>query len=126
MNIKFYRCEICGQIIAIVKDEGTPIICCGREMEEIVPNTIDASAEKHLPVVKIENGTVTVTVGSMPHPMNGEHYIEWIALQTKNVNQRKCLRPGTEPKACFRICDGDEVIAAYAYCNLHSLWKANN
>jgi len=124
MEMVFYRCETCGQIVAIVKKTGAPIMCCGKPMKEIVPGTTDAAVEKHVPVVSVADGVVTVTVGSVAHPMQPEHFIEWIALKTKFGNQRKVLSPGDEPKACFSICEGDEVEAAYAYCNLHSLWKA--
>ena len=124
MEMKFYRCSVCGQIIAIVKKTGAPVVCCGKPMQEIIPGTTDAAVEKHVPVYTVENGIVTVTVGSAAHPMLPEHYIEWISLQTKAGNQRKALQPGDEPKVCFKICEGDEVEAVYAYCNLHSLWKA--
>ena len=124
MEMKFYRCETCGQIIAIVKKTKVPVMCCGKPMQEIIPGSTDAAAEKHVPVYEVKDNVVTVTVGSVAHPMLEAHYIEWIALQTKTGNQRKALNPGDEPKACFTICDGDEVEAVYAYCNLHSLWKA--
>ncbi len=123
MEMKFYRCETCGQIIAIVKKTGVPVMCCGKKMTEIIPGTTDAAAEKHVPVFEVKDNKVTVCVGEVAHPMVPEHYIEWIAIQTKYGNQRKSLNPGDEPKACFCICDGDEVEAVYAYCNLHSLWK---
>ena len=93
-------------------------------MKEIIPGTTDAAVEKHVPVYRTEGNKVYVTVGEVEHPMLPEHYIEWISLQTKSGNQRKCLKPGDEPKACFALCEGDEVEAVYAYCNLHSLWKA--
>ncbi len=124
MEMKFYRCSVCGQITAMVKETGVPMICCGKPMEEIIPGTSDASVEKHVPVIEVEGGKVTVTVGSVIHPMIDAHYIEWISLKTRMGNQRKALKPGMGPKACFCICEGDEVEAAYAYCNLHSLWKA--
>ena len=124
MEMKFYQCENCGQIIAIVKKTGVPVMCCGKPMKEIIPGTTDASIEKHVPVYEVTDGKVFVTVGSVAHPMVPEHYIEWVSLQTKSGNQRKALQPGDEPKVCFSICDGDEVEAVYAYCNLHSLWKA--
>ena len=124
MELKFYRCKVCGKIIAIVKDTGVPTICCGEEMVEIIPGTTDAAVEKHVPAFEVEGNKVSVTVGAVEHPMIPEHYIEWIALKTKQGNQRKALNPGEPPKACFSICDGDEVEAVYAYCNLHSLWKA--
>ena len=121
---KFFICEHCGNIVAMVKNKGVPVMCCGQKMKEIVPGTTDAAQEKHVPVYTVEGNKVTVTVGSVPHPMEENHYIEWVSLQTKQGNQRKALKPGDEPKVCFMICDGDEVEAAYAYCNLHSLWKA--
>ena len=123
MEMKFYRCEVCGQIVAIVQKTGVPIMCCGQKMKEIVPGKTEAAAEKHIPVYEVKDGKVLVTVGEIAHPMTEEHYIEWISLKTKFGNQRKALKPGSEPKACFAICEGDEVEAVYAYCNLHSLWK---
>lgn len=124
MNMKFYRCSVCGQIVAIVKDTGVPLVCCGEEMEEMIPDVVEASHEKHIPMIRVEGDRVYVTVGSESHPMTEGHHIEWISLQTKCGNQRRELRPGSEPTVCFRICEGDEVKAAYAYCNLHGLWKA--
>ena len=124
MKMEFYRCKHCGQIIAIVKGTDVPVKCCGENMEKLIPGAIDASVEKHVPVYEVQNGKVVVTVGSIDHPMLPEHFIEWIAIETKNGNQRKILTPGAEPKACFFICGDDEVVAAYAYCNIHGLWKA--
>ena len=124
MEQKFYICEHCGNIIAKVKDAGVPVMCCGQKMTEIIPGTTDASQEKHVPVYTVEGNLVTVSVGAVEHPMQPEHYIEWVSLQTKHGNQRKLLQPGQAPKACFAICEDDEVEAVYAYCNLHSLWKA--
>ena len=124
MEMKFYQCAHCGQIVAIVNKTGVPVICCGEPMKEIVPGTTDAAFEKHVPVFEVKGDVVEVKVGAAEHPMIPEHFIEWIALKTKQGNQRKALNPGDAPKACFRICDGDEVEAVYAYCNLHSLWKA--
>ena len=124
MEQKFFICERCGNMVAMVKASGVPIQCCGQPMTEIVPGSTDAALEKHVPVYKVEGDKVYVTVGSVEHPMLPEHYIEWISLQTKAGNQRKPLQPGQAPKACFSLCEGDEVEAVYAYCNLHSLWKA--
>ncbi|MBQ6066366.1 MAG: desulfoferrodoxin [Clostridia bacterium] len=122
--MKFYRCAHCGKIIAVVKESGVPVMCCGQKMQEIVPGTTDAAVEKHVPVYEVKDNVVTVTVGSVAHPMTEEHYIEWVSLQTKGGNQRKALKPGDAPQVRFAILDGDEVEAVYAYCNLHSLWKA--
>ncbi len=124
MEQRFYKCERCGQIIAIVKNTGIPIICCGEEMKELLPGTTDAAVEKHVPVYEIKDGKVLVTVGSIEHPATEEHHIEWISIQTKQGNQRKELAAGQAPKACFALCEGDEVQAVFAYCNLHGLWKA--
>jgi len=124
MEMKFYRCAHCGQIIAIVKGTGVPVICCGEPMKEIVPGTTDAAVEKHVPVFEVKDDRVYVTVGAVEHPMLPEHYIEWVSLQTKFGNQRKPLHPGDDPKVVFPLLEGDEVLAVYAYCNLHSLWKA--
>lgn len=124
MEQRFFICKHCGNIVAMVKSSGVPIMCCGEKMSEIVPGTMDASKEKHVPVYTIEGNTVNVAVGSVLHPMQPEHYIEWVSLQTRSGNQRKQLEPKDEPKVSFAITDGDEVVAVYAYCNLHGLWKA--
>ena len=124
MEMKFYRCKHCGQIVAVVKATGVPIICCNEPMEEIVPGTTDAAVEKHVPVYTVDGTKVTVKVGSVEHPMQPEHYIEWIALKTTSGNQRKALKSSDKPEAVFAINEGDTVEAVYAYCNLHSLWKA--
>lgn len=124
MKQRFFICEHCGNIIAMVKDKGVPVFCCGQKMTELVAGTVEASAEKHIPVYKVEGNKVHVTVGSVEHPMLEAHFIEWISLETKQGNQRKVLEPGQKPEVCFAMCEGDEVVAVYAYCNLHGLWKA--
>ena len=118
MEQKFFICEHCGNIVAMVKDAGVPIMCCGQKMTEIIPGTTDAAVEKHVPAYEVNGNIVTVKVGSVEHPMLPEHYIEWVSLQTKQGNH------GQKPEVCFAICEGDEVEAVYAYCNLHGLWKA--
>ncbi len=124
MELKFYRCKHCGQIVAIVKGTGVPVICCGEPMQEIKAGEMDASVEKHVPVFEVKDDKVYVTIGSVNHPMEEAHYIEWVALKTKFGNQRKALKPGDEPKVVFPLLPGDEVEAVFAYCNLHGLWKA--
>ena len=124
MELKFFRCEHCGNIIEMVEDKGVPVVCCGQRMTELVAGTSDGAREKHVPVYEVKDNIVHVKVGEVAHPMIPEHYIEWIVLQTKNGVQRKELNPGDKPEACFALCDGDEVEAVYAYCNLHVLWKA--
>lgn len=126
MEQKFLKCKHCGNIVAVVKDAGVPIMCCGQKMNQIIPGTVEASKEKHIPVYEIQGNKVIVNIGSIDHPMLPEHYIEWVSIQTKLGNQRKQLLPNQEPKVCFLICDGDEVEAVYAYCNLHGLWMNNN
>ena len=124
MEQKFFVCETCGNIIAMVKPSGVPVVCCGKPMKQIVPNTTDAAQEKHVPVWTKEGNLVKVQVGSAAHPMIPAHYIEWVSLQTKAGNQRKALAPEQAPEVTFALTDGDEVEAVYAYCNLHGLWKA--
>jgi superoxide reductase len=119
---KFYRCKHCGNIVGMINNAGVPLVCCGEEMEELEANTVDASKEKHLPNVTIVGNTVLVEVGSVPHPMEEKHYIQWIYLQTEHGGQRKGLAPGDEPKVSFAL-DHDEVVAVFGYCNLHGLWK---
>ncbi len=119
--MKFLKCTHCGNMVGFVEDKGVPILCCGEAMKALIPGEIDAAAEKHIPVVSIDGNKVVVTVGEVAHPMTNEHSIKWIALQTKMGNQRKVLLG--EPCANFRVCDGDEVVCVYAYCDLHGLWK---
>ena len=122
-GIRFYLCKHCGNLIGMLHNSGVPIICCGEPMVELVPGSVDASREKHVPVISVNGNTVTVEVGTAPHPMTEEHLIQWVYLQTQHGGQRKCLNPGDAPKATF-VLDGDQPLAAYAYCNLHSLWMA--
>lgn len=125
MEQKFLKCSHCGNIVAVVHETKVPIMCCGQKMEQIIPGTVEASREKHIPVFEVKDNKVIVNVGSIDHPMIEEHFIEWVSVQTKFGNQRKQLKPGQDPKVCFALCEGDEVEAVYAYCNLHGLWKAN-
>ncbi len=121
--MKFFKCAHCGQMIAMVKETGVPVICCGEPMKELKAGTTDGAREKHVPVVEVKDGKAFVKVGSVEHPMLEEHYIEWIALKTNLGNQRKQLKPGEKPEAVFPLLEGEEVLEAYEYCNLHSLWK---
>ena len=105
----------------MVNDSGAPIICCGEEMETIIPNTVEASAEKHLPDVSINGDKISINIGSEDHPMIEEHYIEWVYLRTETGGQRKMLKPGDAPHVTFCL-NGEKAIAVYAYCNLHGLW----
>lgn len=122
--IKFLKCSHCGNVVTYLVDKGVPLVCCGEKMTELVPNTTDAAGEKHVPVVKKEGNIVTVTVGSVEHPMLDEHYIMFIVLETKKGYQKADLKPQDKPVASFVLAEDDEVVAAYEYCNLHGLWKS--
>ena len=122
--MKFYQCSHCKNIITYVDNKGVPVMCCGEKMQELVPGTVDAAAEKHVPVVKKDGNKVTVSVGSVTHPMLEEHSIQFIAVETKQGSQIKYLKPNEAPEAVFAIADGDEFVAAYEYCNVHGLWDS--
>lgn len=121
--MKFFVCEHCGNIVEKVVDSGVPVICCGEKMKEMVPGSVDAAVEKHVPVVTEEGNTVKVFIGEVEHPMVEEHYIGFIAIETQQGVQRKELKAGQKPEAVFALNEGDKFIAAYAWCNLHGLWK---
>lgn len=121
--MKLFMCEICGNVAAVVKDSGVTLECCGQEMTELVPGTTDGAVEKHIPEVKVEGNKVTVTVGSVEHPMTDMHYIEWIEIETVDGSQKKVLHPGERPCVEFLLTEGDSVLTVYAYCNLHGLWR---
>jgi len=124
MELKFYICEHCGNIVTKLKDSGVPVVCCGQPMKELIAGATEAAVEKHVPVYEVEGNTVAVTVSSVEHPMIPEHFIEWICLETSEGIQVKHLSLNEPPKASFAISEGEEVVAVYAYCNLHSLWKS--
>ena len=119
---KFYICEKCGNLIGLIDNKGVPMVCCGVDMTELVPNTVDASTEKHLPAVTVSGDSISVKVGSDAHPMEEAHYITFIYVETEKGGQRKSLSPGEEPAADFKFVD-DKPLAVYAYCNLHGIWK---
>ena len=124
--MKFYKCDICGKIVAVVKATDVDTVCCGQPMRELVPGTTDGATEKHVPVYTVEGDTVKVKVGSVEHPMTDAHQIEWIAIETESGNQRKELKPGDKPEATFALVPRDKVKRVYEYCNLHGLWKTGN
>jgi len=121
-NQKFFICNHCKNLIGFINNKGVSLVCCGESMTELVPNTVDASDEKHLPEVSVSSDRISIQVGSVPHPMLDEHYIQFIYVETEHGGQRKCLKPGDEPKAVFSFVN-DKPIAVYEYCNLHGLWK---
>ena len=122
-NVKFYICPHCGNIVEMVHDAGVKPFCCGQKMDELIPNSVDASGEKHVPAVQIREGLVEVNIGSVNHPMEEVHWIEWIQLVTDKGSYRKWLQPGEAPHVSFRL-DREKPLAVYAYCNLHGLWKS--
>ncbi len=124
MATRFFICTICGNVVVKVVDSGVVPVCCGKQMQELIPGVSDAAHEKHVPVVeKMDGDTIRVKVGALPHPMTEEHGIRFIYLETTRGGQIKYLRPGMPPEADFRLCN-DTPVAVYEYCNLHGLWKS--
>ena len=121
-NTKFYICPHCGNIVEMVHNAGPKPFCCGQKMNELVPNTVEASGEKHIPAVHVGENRVEVNVGSVNHPMEEVHWIEWVQLITDQGSYRKWLNPGQAPNVSF-LLNGEKPLAVYAYCNLHGLWK---
>ena len=105
-----------------MKEVNPNIVCCNEKMVELVPGSVDAAHEKHIPVVDINENKVTVCIGSVEHPMQVEHYIEWIILETTKGVYRKNLNPGEKPEATFVLEEGEKIVSTYEYCNLHGLW----
>lgn len=120
---KFYKCSICGNTVEMIHSGGGTMVCCGKDMDLLVPNTTEASTEKHIPVLTRADDKVEINVGSVPHPMTDEHYISWIYLCTGKTGKMVCLSPGEEPKATFCL-DPSEHGQVFAYCNLHGLWAS--
>ena len=121
-QMRFFICDHCKNLIGVIHDAKVPMMCCGQKMTELVPGTVDASLEKHVPVVTVDGNVITVNVGSVTHPMTEEHLIEWVYLQTNRGGQRKNLTAGSAPVVTFAVTD-ETPVAVYAYCNLHGLWK---
>ncbi len=121
---KFFICKHCGNIVGFINNSGVPLVCCGEKMTELVANTTDAAVEKHVPVITVNGSKVTVDIGSIEHPMTEQHYISWVYIQTSKGGQRKNLAPNDKPSVEFVLTDDDNLETAYAYCNLHGLWKA--
>lgn len=116
-----YRCNICGNIVEVLHTGVGKLVCCGQEMELLKKKTIDEGYEKHVPVIKKTENGFKVIIGSIPHPMEDKHYIEWIELIADNAVYRKHLKPGDKPEAEFLI--NHKEVSARNYCNLHGLWK---
>ncbi|MCL2031594.1 MAG: desulfoferrodoxin [Oscillospiraceae bacterium] len=121
---KFLLCKQCGNLVGLIQHAGVPMMCCGEEMTELTPNTVEASTEKHLPAVTVSGDSVSAQIGSVPHPMEEAHHIPFVYVQTERGGQRKCLKVGGEPKVEFSFVN-DKPVTVYAYCNLHGLWAAD-
>ncbi len=119
---QIYKCNVCGNIVEVLHAGHGELVCCGQPMEQLKENTVDAALEKHVPVVEKTETGVKVKVGSVPHPMEEEHYIEWVEIIADGTVYRKFLNPGDKPEAEFEI--KAENIEAREYCNLHGLWKS--
>lgn len=122
MDIKFYKCEHCGNIAIKVVDAGVPMVCCGEKMTELVPGAVDGALEKHVPAVSVEGSHVHVQVGEVAHPMTEAHLIQFIVLVTEKGHQVVSLTADNEPVADFELSEGDAAVKVYEYCNLHGLW----
>ena len=122
-RLQVYKCEVCGNIVEVLHSAGGDLVCCGQEMKLYEANTTDAAIEKHVPVVEKTDTSVQVTVGSTLHPMDDDHYIEWIEVLAGEMVYRVHLNPGDAPVALFEGIREDSVIAR-AYCNKHGLWKS--
>ncbi len=123
MEVKFYKCMHCGNIAIKVFDSGVPLVCCGEPMVELVADTQDASLEKHVPAVTIEGNRVHVNVGSVDHPMEEQHYIQFICLVKQDSYDIHPLKPGDAPHCDFFLGEGEKPVAVYEFCNIHGLWK---
>ncbi len=121
---KFFTCPECGKIVGLVQEGAPETICCGKPMVELGPKASGEGEIKHVPVVKEEGTTVTVTVGEVAHPMDEKHYIDWVYMLTDQGAQRKVLHPGNAPVAVFHLSEKEVVLAVYAHCTLHGLWQA--
>jgi superoxide reductase len=121
-KLQVYKCEVCGNIVEVLHTGVGELVCCGQPMKNFVENTVDAAKEKHVPVIEKTPGGFKVKVGSVPHPMEEKHYIEWIEVIADGKAYRQFLQPGQAPEATFQI--QAEKVTAREYCNLHGLWKA--
>jgi len=121
-RLQVYKCEICGNIVEVLHAGKGVLVCCNQPMKLMAENTVDASLEKHVPVIEKKGDGVTVKVGSVPHPMEEKHYIEWVEIIIDGKLQRQCLAPGESPEASFGVKEG--AVVAREYCNLHGMWKA--
>ena len=123
MATKFFLCTTCGNVVVKAVNSGVKVVCCGKEMMELIPGTSDGAMEKHVPVIeRVDERNIKVKIGSQPHPMTEEHHIVFIYLETEHGGQIRYLDPNGPAEATFCICK-DKPVAVYEYCNLHGLWK---
>jgi superoxide reductase len=120
-KMQVYKCDVCGNIVEVLHEGAGALVCCGQQMKLQSEQTADASTEKHVPVIEKVDGGYKVTVGSVPHPMEEKHFIEWIQLVTEAGACRKFLKPGDAPEAVFESTA--DKVSAREYCNVHGLWK---
>jgi superoxide reductase len=120
-RLQIYKCDSCGSIVEVLHEGGGELVCCGEPMKLFVENSVDAAKEKHVPVLEKTGEGVKVKVGSVPHPMEEKHYIEWVEIIEGGKAYRQFLKPGDTPEASFDIQAGQ--VTAREYCNLHGLWK---
>ncbi len=120
-RLQIYKCEICGNIVSVLHEGADALVCCGEPMNLLEENTTDAAREKHVPVIEKVEGGFKVMVGSVPHPMEEKHYIEWVEVVVGDRTCRAFLKPGVKPEATFNI-DADKITAR-EHCNVHGLWK---
>ena len=123
-RLEVYKCSICGVIVEVMNSGGGSLICCGKNMDKMTENTVDAATEKHVPVITRGDGTITVTVGDVAHPMEDAHYIQWIELLADDKIYRKYLKPGEAPEATFNVTAAN--VTAREYCNLHGQWSVKS
>lgn len=120
--VRIFKCKHCGNLMMVMEKKGCTPVCCGEEMVELIAGTVDAAKEKHIPVIVVNGKVVEVVVGEVLHPMTEAHLISWIILETNKGVQVRNLQYTDEPKAIFALADGEEVVRAFEYCNLHGLW----
>jgi superoxide reductase len=123
-KMEVYKCELCGNIVEMLHGGDGNLVCCGKDMKLMKENGVDAAKEKHVPVISKLKDKIIVAVGSVAHPMEDKHYIEWIELIVNDNVYRKYLSPGSKPEAEFCLCLNAANLQARAYCNLHGLWKS--
>ena len=123
-RLEVYKCEVCGNIVEVLHEGAGELVCCGEPMKLLVAGSVDAAKEKHVPVIEKTAKGITVKIGSVPHPMEEKHYIEWIELIADGKAYRQFLKPGDAPEATF-VIDAQQVTAR-EHCNLHGLWKAQS